>query len=553
MLVNFFVALYRERASVHCRARTILLTAFAFHSIAAAPAASATPAQIQHVLLLSVDGFHEVDLANCTAKGTCPNLAALARHGVTYTNAATTRPSDSFPGTIAEVTGGTPRTTGVYYDDTFDRSLFPPASGCRGPRGSEVRLTGHLDRQQSRLDGGAPTGLEGNSAAAIDPARLPETLVGGRCQPLWPHEYLRVNTVFGVLHANGHRTAWIDKHPAYEILNGPGTPATGPGRNIDDFFAPEIDAALTRENLEQAAPRAPGTLIDPRRNFTGSIPAAQLYDGLKVGAILHEIDGRDHSGGGDPGTPALFGMNFQCVNVAEKRAGGGYTDTAATPSAALLGSIEFVDRSIGRMLRELRAQGVASSTLVIVTAKHGNAPIDRTRLKIISNSAVLTPALDARGPLDRFHIADDVLVEWLASGHHADVPAVIDGLIARQAAGTDLGIGKFYSGRELTALLGDPLTDPRAPDFVLSPRLGVIYANHPGKIAEHGGFHEDDVHVALLVSNPALSARVFSSAVQTTQIAPTILEALGLDPRQLEAVRLEGTLALPDLPLRKIP
>lgn len=200
-------------------------------------------------------------------------------------------------------------------------------------------------------------------------------------------------------HANGHRTAWIDKHPAYDILNGPGAPAEGPGGNIDDFFAPQIDAALTRE-----------------------IPAAQLYDGLKAGAILHEI----------------------------------------------------ADRSIGRMLRELRAQGLASSTLMIVTAEHGNAPIDRTRLKIISNRTVLTPALDTRSPLDRFHIADDVLVEWLAAGHHADVQAVIDGLLARQAAGTDLGIGRFYSGRELTALLGDPLTDPRAPDFVLSPRLGHL-------------------------------------------------------------------------------
>ena len=532
------------------RTRTFFLATVALQAVVSATAAPVAPTAIKHVLLLSIDGFHEVDLANCTAAGTCPNLSALARHGVVYTNAATTRPSDSFPGTIAEVSGGTPRTTGVYYDDSFDRSLFPPSSGCKGPRGSEVRLTGHLDRDESRLDGGSPAGLGGNSAAAIDPTRLPETLVGGRCRPLWPHDYLRVNTVFGVLHARGLRTAWIDKHPAYAILNGPGAPSDGPGRNIDDFFAPEIDAARNKENLEQVAPRAPAALIDVHSAFTGSTTAAQLYDNLKVRAILDEIDGRDHTGRGHPGTPALFGMNFQAVNVAEKRAEGGYTDTAATPSAALLDAIGFADRSIGRMLTALDRRGLASSTLVIVTAKHGNAPIDRTRLKIISTRAVLTPALDARGPLDRFHIADDVLVEWLAAGRQADAQEVINGLIARQAAGTDLGIGKFYSGRELTALFGDPLSDPRAPDFVLSPRLGVIYANHPGKIAEHGGFHEDDLHVALLVSAPALTARVVSTPVQTTQIAPTILEMLGIDPRRLEAVRLDGTRALPDLRLR---
>ena len=201
------------------------------------------------------------------------------------------------------------------------------------------------------------------------------------------------------------------------------------------------------------------------------------------------------------------------------------------------------------MTTELRRRGLAASTLVIITAKHGNAPIDRARVKIISAGNVLTPALDANGHLDRFHVADDVLLEWLAAGHHPDTRAVINSLIAQQSAGVDLGIGEFYSGRELQALFGDPLSDPRAPDFILSPRLGVIYAGHPGKLAEHGGFHEDDRHVALLVSNPALSSATFAGRVETTQIAPMILESLGVDGRRLAAVRLEGTRALPDLPL----
>jgi hypothetical protein len=537
---------------VHRRTRTILLAALALQSIGGAPAAPAASSRIQHILLLSIDGFHEVDLANCTAAGTCPNLSALARQGITYTNAATTRPSDSFPGTIAEVTGGSPRVTGVYYDDTFDRSLYSPSSDCKGSPGSEVRLTGHLDRERSRLDGGASAGLEGNSAAAVDPAKLPEALIGGRCRALWPHDYLRVNTVFGVLHASGLRTAWIDKHPAYDILNGPGGPVEGPGRNIDDFFAPEIDAALTAENLAAAGASASQLheLADARQDFTSVIAAAELYDGLKARAIVNEIDGRDHTGRHAVGTPALFGMNFQAVNVAQKLPSGGYLNARATPSRALLGVIQGVDRRVGRMTAELRRRGLAQSTLVIITAKHGNAPINRTRLEIVSDKGVLTPALDAAGHLDRFHVADDVLLEWLATGHHNATQAVIRSLIAQQArthepGGTDLGIGEFYSGRKLAALFGDPGTDPRAPDFILSPRLGVIYANHPGKIAEHGGFHEDDVHVALLISNPSLRSATFTGPVQTTQIAPTILEALGLDPRRLEAVQRQGTRALP--------
>ncbi len=505
---------------------------------------------IRHVLLISVDGLHQEDLARCIAAGTCPHLAALARHGVTYTDAMTTRPSDSFPGMIAQVSGGTPRVTGVYYDHTFDRALYPAGSQCHGPRGAVVRLTGKLDLEEARLDGGSPHGLAGNSAAAIDPQRLPERLRHGHCEPLWPHNYLRVNTVFGVLHAHGLRTAWIDKHPAYDILNGPGRPEEGPGRNIDDFYAPEVHAILSRANLALTGPGGAG-LIDPRHAFQDSTAAIQRYDRLKVRALIHEIDGFDHTGTRRVGTPALFGMDFQAVNVAQKRPSGGYLAPGAVPSAKLTAALAFVDRSIGRMVAALRRRGLAASTVLIVSAKSGNTPLERSEVKIISDRTVLTPALDTLGAANRFHVADDVLLEWLTPAYRGRVRQVIASLIAQQAAGTDLGIGTFYSGPQLDALFGNPRTDSRAPDFILEPRAGVIYANHVGKIAEHGGFHQDDRHVALLVANPQLKPGTFFGAVRTVQIAPTILRLLGLRPQLLQAVRREGTRALPALTLRR--
>jgi len=83
---------------------------------------------VEHVLLLSVDGLHAVDLEVCAAAGTCPNLAKLTRHGITYTNASTTKPSDSFPGLLAQVTGGTSKSTGVFYDDSYlPREAIAPA------------------------------------------------------------------------------------------------------------------------------------------------------------------------------------------------------------------------------------------------------------------------------------------------------------------------------------------------------------------------------------------------------------------------------------------
>src|SRR5215831_6788316 len=81
---------------------------------------------IRHVLLLSIDGMHAVDYQNCVSAGTCPNLSSLGNKGVNYTRTSTSRPSDSFPGLMALVTGGTPRTVGAFYDVAYDRVLAPP-------------------------------------------------------------------------------------------------------------------------------------------------------------------------------------------------------------------------------------------------------------------------------------------------------------------------------------------------------------------------------------------------------------------------------------------
>src|ERR1700742_4096436 len=82
----------------------------------------------RHVLLISIDGMHALDLQNCTAAGTCPNLAALTENGISYTRTSTSKPSDSFPGLMAIVSGGTPKLVGAYYDVAYDRVLAPPAA-----------------------------------------------------------------------------------------------------------------------------------------------------------------------------------------------------------------------------------------------------------------------------------------------------------------------------------------------------------------------------------------------------------------------------------------
>ena len=87
--------------------------------------ASANKAPVKHVLLLSVDGLHESDLAYYIAQHPTSALATLVSGGTHYTHAQTTFPSDSFPGMVAQLTGGNPGTTGIYYDDTYNDALLP--------------------------------------------------------------------------------------------------------------------------------------------------------------------------------------------------------------------------------------------------------------------------------------------------------------------------------------------------------------------------------------------------------------------------------------------
>jgi hypothetical protein len=212
--------------------------------------------KVQHVLLVSIDGFHAVDLAICVAKGTCPNLEKLTDHGFTYTNASTTKPSDSFPGLLAQITGGTSKSTGVFYDDSYDRKLFAPAGNppmpCAAVPGAEVMLAENIEFNLHSIDGGKTGSLTNlNAGIAIDKNNLPRQ--GSSCTPLWPHNFIRTNTIFGVLHKHGLQTAWSDKHPAYDIINGnkPNTqPVNGPGTNVDDFFAPEINSDLSVANVK---------------------------------------------------------------------------------------------------------------------------------------------------------------------------------------------------------------------------------------------------------------------------------------------------------------
>src|SRR5215472_1717247 len=440
------------------------------------------PAQIHHVLLLSVDGLHEQDLARYVALHPISALAQLTQLGVTYTNASASKPSDSFPGLLAMVTGGTPRSTGVFYDDSYDRNLSPPGSNC-STKGTEVVYDESIDFNSTALDGGG----------GIDPTKLP--LDGSKgCTPVYPHSFLRVNTIFEVARNAGLYTAWSDKHLSYEILNGPS------GKGVADLYTPEIAAT------------------------DGTLSGTEAYDDLKVQAILNEMAGKDHSGTKQEPVPAIFGMNFQAVSVTQKLAGDGYLDATGTPSPEVQAALDHTDQSMGKMLAALSQYNLLSSTIIILSAKHGQTPIDPNRHQIVSNTIIPNVVNSVQSGLLAQATQDDVGLLWLTDQSKTD--AVVAALSAQAQT---LGIQQILAGDSLKLLFKDPLSDSRSPDIVVLPRDGVIYTGASAtKIAEHGGFADEDTHVDLLVSNPGVDQSTVFTSVQTTQIAPTILSLLDL-------------------------
>ena len=366
---------------------------------------------------------------------------------------------------------------------------------------------------------------------------------------------MRTNTIFSVVHAAGGYTAWIDKHASYSFAAGPG------GTGLDDYYSPEVDSTVVPlPGVQTAEGASCATIRDPNANlssWTNSFLNIQCYDALKVGALLNEIAGKTHLGA-PAQVPALFGMNFQSVYIGESLneptvGAGGYQNAAALPSAQLLREIEFVDNSIGVIVNALKAAGLYNNTLIVVTAKHGESPIDPTRY--VADGAntpatLLGTALPySESPLNPTGIGateDDVSVIWLKPG--ASLTAAVQLL---ETDATAIGLGEIYYGPTLALNYNvgglGPGQDPRTPDIIVTPNIGVTYSGSTTMIGDHGGFGHDDTNVMLLAANPAFTAQTVSATTRTAQVAPTILGALGLTPEALDAVNAEGTRALPEV------
>jgi hypothetical protein len=565
-------------------------------------AASSARSAIKHVLLISVDGLHQSDLEWYAANHPGSELARLVHGGAEFSNAHAADPSDSDPGGTALMTGGDPRATGVYYDVEYSHGVFPPGTThCSGaaPGGNVVYDSPDdlLNAVPDLLNNGSgntfpsfdesgsiyPSGVDTSPAAimtltphpqsGLDPMTYP--VDPASCRPIMPWDYLKVNTIFQVIHGAGLRTAWSDKHAIYTSFNGPGSGGT----SIDDFFGPEIDSQAVEPN---------GVPYPQDDDWAHIDAATKQYDGYKVQAVINELGGYDHSGRTKVGVPAILGMNFQAVSVAQKvdspatitqNADGSYTvgpkelagylPGTTTPGPLLSSALDYVDVQLRRMVDTIHAQGLEPSTAIIVTAKHGQSPQDPLLLKRIKDGPIIDAINGAwtaqTGDSNHLIVAgtdDDLWQSYLSIKTQAAADFVKNYLWNHPATavlynndgtnrGTEQiahsGLAQIYAGQEAATFFGIPYSDPRYPDVFGRVQIGVVYTGGT-KIAEHGGDNPGDRNVPILVYAPGRVKPASNDQwTETTQVAPTILQLLGLDPSSLQAVQQEGTQILPGL------
>jgi len=524
--------------------------------------------EIRHVLLISVDGLHALDVARYVDSHPYATMTQLTRHGITYSNARTPANSDSFPGLLALVTGGSPVTGDLYYDVSYDRSYFAngdstcsgvvndPAPGATqtAGKGSTIAFDESIDLYGTDPVTGLPL-----SKNVINPNSLPFQIdSNNKCVPVYPHNALKTNTIFEVVRAHGGVTAWADKHPAYELVRGPSN--TG----LDDLYTPEVTNVGGLDN-------------------TVSVICTHENDHLKTLGIIKWIHGLTHDAKPLKGVPTVFGSDYQAVSVGQKVSHdtpdhscinsstaadaarlsgqpGGYIDGSGTPTDVLSYALDAVDADLGLIVDALKQQNLYESTLIIVTAKHGQSPINPVKVNKPGHFADLVAGLTAANSAETaaknaMNIAnncgngpcgfvqdDDIALIWLQDQRQtANVAALINN------HAKELFVDEVMAGDEIKLKFTDPLHDNRTPDIIVQPQYGVVYTPSTAKNAEHGGFSFADTNVGLIVSHPDLPAQTIKTLVLSSQVAPTILQSLGIDPKELKSVRVEGTKVLPGL------
>lgn len=400
--------------------------------------ATGTP---KHALVIFIDGGHP----ELFTPNNAPTITALASFGASFSKAFVGFPSDSMSNIVGAFTGTTFTEDGILYDYFYDRKL-----------GQTIELD-----ETPKL----PAGVK-------------------------PTDLVLKPTLFQAAKAKGLRTAFISKHPAYSILNGP----TAGGAGIDDLQTPEIaDWKGTQTEYD-----------------------AMTY-GLLRGQILSATP------------PDVMGLYALAPSGAMKKKGIDSPETVA--------AIKFEDDQIAQTIAALQVAGIYDDTVIVITADHGNTATPKWIAQ--EGDGSISAFLEAKG-IPVLHVTpDDLYMVYLKD--ESQTKAAID-LLSAPENKTQFGVDHILTQDDLKSMGAAPVD--RTPDFVVIPTEGIVYAAK-AKAAEHGGISTADRRVPLMLSGPGVkTGAVMSEPVRIQQLAPTLAALLGLDLPTATFAKLAGILAM---------
>src|SRR5262249_7003869 len=218
-------------------------------------------------------------------------------------------------------------------------------------------------------------------------------------------------------------------------------------------------------------------------------------------------------------------------------------------------ALNYINTNVGMMVAEIQKQGLADSTAIILSAKHGQSPTDPNALARVPDGPIID-AINAAwkaahpggGDLIIFSTNDDGMLLWLSDRSQKATDFVKKYLLTHSAAGNNIagnpitvsasGLTKVYAGAASAALYGVPVSDPRHPDITGIVQHGVVYTGGKSKIAEHGGDDPPGPNVPILVVGPGLKkGRALGGPGATPPSPPTNLSPPALRPHELPAAR----------------
>jgi arylsulfatase A-like enzyme len=222
--------------------------------------------------------------------------------------------------------------------------------------------------------------------------------------------------------------------------------------------------------------------------------------------------------------------------------------------------MQVFDRDLATLQEAYRKAGVLHRTLFVLLADHGMMPLRHK----VSQSDITTAVSRAGASLvAQAYTSGSYL--WLREKDRAPLVAQnianlnnphVQSIYARRRTATGYTFTRVTSATLLhtagteraNQYLLSSFNGANAPDVVISFHEGVGCepGGQAGWKADHGGTSWEAQHIPLILSGPGIrSGHVSSYPARLIDVAPTILQLMGISPRGMQGISLADALKAP--------